>query len=276
MKDFNKIEQSNDSSASQWEMTPAEIAEMKEEQGRRELWEHINAFEQSDDYDRAKSNFNTRKFIMDTEMRSPKKAQDRLEELYWDANIKSKEYELKSENRKREQRLKEERERNNETIAIVMRKKEELQYANRGKIKKLTDWIKHGFSEDKVKDSYFGESLRFVQDNDIKFYSRHDGGELYVDKHTLGPISDGYDTIFIDKTVEGYEKAIHDKTTATEDAEKSYNHFVEGSDNKLRQIKHEAVLKGYSEQRNRKVGYDGVNVKAVAKSIRRNQKKNQK
>lgn len=36
MKDFNKIEQSNDSSASQWEVTPAEMVEIEEAQNNRE------------------------------------------------------------------------------------------------------------------------------------------------------------------------------------------------------------------------------------------------
>lgn len=45
MKDFNKIEQSNDSSASQWEMTPAEIAEIEGVGGGREVAKSRNIYE---------------------------------------------------------------------------------------------------------------------------------------------------------------------------------------------------------------------------------------
>ncbi|MDO4902044.1 MAG: hypothetical protein Q4A21_00615 [bacterium] len=152
MKDFNKMEQSNDSSASQWEMTPAEIAEMKEEQSRRELAEV-----------KVSGRFNrTEKIGLHESINAGETSKDRLDRAREQVNFWSREKDIED---RREYWTKEFKQRQDfhreidqrEKTSTLQKLKSEAEYnlSRRSIFQKGWDFITSGFSASKVADKYY-------------------------------------------------------------------------------------------------------------------------
>jgi hypothetical protein len=270
MKNFDNLNQNEDSSGNQWELSPEELAEIQHN-SRLDLEKRTKQFKQSDHYKRALENFDKKNFwkhnnINRADTEPSFAVRNRLQYYYLDNmySIFAAENEYANMLKERE----EIGERRREAIAIAMHRKESLQYKDRSNIKKLFDRVKHGFSEKRAKESYFKGSSDFIKANKIEFKDA-DGNIEDIDRLYLIGVPD--EKKYTEDLVNDYMSRLAEHEEGTELKKEQYA-------NKIKAEKHSAMLSGYQETSNKPAPSEGyiVNSTAIAKSIRRNEKKKQK
>lgn len=273
MKDFNKIEQFNDSSTSQWEMTPAEIVEMKEEQSRRELAETKLNY---NDILRAQYNTFGENSGLHESISNGETSKDRLERTrkemdYWGRKekIESSLDSKVSDYSERKQFIKDVED---SKILGALRHDADEKFYNRGFFRKGWDFVTSGFSKEKVRDKYYKKyndqlamsdhiNPNYIRNFDYAGYSELDDSGMNIDQYI-----EEVNNRIKDQT-SWYDDQINKETErANRDISDMKRWSVQGTINKNRRMPSDFRSWGYGE-------LDSVTVK---KSIRRNQKKNQK
>ena len=278
MKNFNSLNQNEDSSGNQWELSPEELAEIKKEQSRRELSARVKEIEGSDEYRRAVENSDSKNYRMHEKVNESKTSKERLKDYYYrhDPDLQ-KNYEAeKKEHLKNIESLNQSYEfrkrRNNVAIAKNMYIKDLVLYNKRGSVKKIFDWVKNGFSSKRVKDSYLKESMEFMKENNISVED-----EDFINAYFPGP----YKEDELNEAINTYRESLakNEEMKGPDGSwQKLYNSAMDRNDRIMKADKHRAMIEGYNKNNDRgnPSAYARVNRIAIAKSIRRNEKKKQK
>lgn len=278
MKNFNSLNQNEDSSGNQWELSPEELAEIKKEQGSRELIARVKEFEGSDEYRRAVENTDSKNYRGHEKINESKTSKERLKDYYYrhDPDLQKNYEAKKKEHLKNIESLNQSYEFGkrwyNVGIAKNMYKKDLLLYNERGSVKKIFDWVKNGFSSKRVKDSYLKESMEFMKENNISVED-----EDFINAY----FPSSYKEDELNEAINTYRESLakNEEINGPDGSwQKLYNSAMDRNDRIMKADKHRAMIEGYNKNNDRgnPSAYARVNRIAIAKSIRRNEKKKQK
>lgn len=278
MKNFDNLNQNEGSSGNQWELSPEEIAEIKKEQGSRELIARVKEFEGSDEYRRAVENTDSKNYRVHEKINGPKTSEERLKYYYYDYDPDlQKNYEAKKKEHLKNieslnQSYESHKRSNNARIAKNMYKKDLLLYNERGNVKKIFDWVKNGFSSKRVKDSYLKKSMEFMKENNISVEDEDFINAYYPSPYKEDELNEAINT-YRENLAKNEEINGPDGTW-----QKLYNSAMDRDEEYMKYKKHRAMVEGYDKNNDRgnPSAYARVDRIATAKSIRRNEKKKQK
>ena len=278
MKNFNSLNQNEDSSGNQWELSPEELAEIKEEQSRRELSARVKEIEGSDEYRRAVENSDSKNYRMHEKVNESKTSKERLKDYYYrhDPDLQKNYEAKKKEHLKNIESVNQSYEFGkrwyNVAIAKNMYKKDLLLYNKRGSVKKIFDWVKNGFSSKRVKDSYLNKSIDFMKENNIGVED-----DDFINAYFPSP----YKEDELNEAINTYRESLakNEEIKGPDGTwQKLYNSAMDRNEEYMKYKKHQAMVEGYDKNNDRgnPSAYARVNRIATAKSIRRNEKKKQK
>ena len=275
MKNFNSLNQNEDSSGNQWELSPEELAEIKKEQSRRELSARVKEIEGSDEYRRAVENSDSKNYRMHEKVNESKTSKERLKDYYLRHDSQrydeyaAEEIQARKDVESVEWLYEAIKKTNYNHIAKAMRVKESEQYRKRGGVKKFVDWVRCGFSSKRVEKKYFEGSSAFMKEHNISV----------DDEKFRNAYTPSYDKA--DESIADAEKGLENNEDlhGTDGSwRKLYNFNMDWARNRMKEEKHRAMVEGYNKNNDRgnPSAYARVNRIAIAKSIRRNEKKKQK
>ena len=277
MKNFNSLNQNEDSSGNQWELSPEELAEIKKEQSRRELSARVKEIEGSDEYRRAVENSDSKNYRMHEKVNESKTSEERLKDYYLRHDSQrydkyaAEEIQARKDVESVERLYEAIKKSNYNVIAKAMRTKESEQYHKRGGVKKFVDWVRCGFSSKRVEKKYFEGSSAFIKEHNISV-----GDDDF--RIAYSPSYDKADEAIADAEI---DLAINEDLRGTDSSlRKLYNLDMDWARNGMKEEKHRAMIEGYNNDRGNPSAYARVNARvnsiAITKSIRRNEKKKQK
>ena len=271
MKNFDNLNQNEDSSGNQWELSPEELAEIKKEQGRRELEERTKDVESSATYEQAAKNHDTKSYRVHEKINKLETSKDRLKSYYdqygkdFDSEltlVEGKYLEAVEKNDQGRELL----ERTYSVHAAKSIYAEDLaRYRERGVAKKIYDWVKNGFNSKRVKDSYLKESMKFMKENNISTEDE-DFIKVYPAK-----------SIRPNDHMDNYKMGLdHAEFLHRHDKER-FDALLDKAKGNIKLEKRRAMIDGYRGDNNSEASaYSSLDSTAIAKSIRRNEKKKQK
>ena len=285
MKNFDNLNQNEGSSGNQWELSPEELAEIDARRKRvietnrrhRDLREHAKDIENSDEYARAVRKHDAKSYRIHEKINEFKASEERLKDYYdrHNPDLQKNYEEEKKEHLKNIELLNQSYEFGkrwyNVAIAKNMYKKDLMLYNERGSVKKIFDWVKNGFSSERVKDSYLKKSIEFMKENNIGVEDEDFINAYFPSSHKEDDFNEAINT-YRESLAKNEEMNGPDGSW-----QKLYNSAMDRNDRIMKADKHRAMMNGHNDNNSQeRFTFSNLDSTAIAKSIRRNEKKKQK